>query len=121
MSKTAICPLLKKACVGHDCAWYAHMVGKDPQTGADMDHWDCAVRWLPVLITEQARQTRGVQAAVESARNEAIKTGEKVEQAVRQKDSYVIPPELRLIGQMIQDGKTGQISPPVIDISQNGG
>lgn len=96
MTKLAICPLLKKACVGHDCAWYAHVVGKDPQTGNDMDHWDCAVRWLPIMITEQARQTRGVQAAVESARNEAIKTGEKVEQAVRQQ-----PNPLQLIGQML--------------------
>ena len=72
MRKTPICPLMKKPCIEHDCAWYAHMEGMNPQNGATMDHWDCAVKWLPILITEQARQTRGVQASVESMRNETI-------------------------------------------------
>lgn len=70
--KEPVCPLLKKACLGHDCAWYAHMEGMNPQNGAVMDHWDCAIKWLPILITEQARQTRGVQASVESMRNETV-------------------------------------------------
>lgn len=73
MAKAPFCPLTKKACAEHECAWYAHMEGINPQTGKPMDHWDCAVKWLPILITEQARQTRGVQASVESFRNEATK------------------------------------------------
>ncbi|WP_080425296.1 hypothetical protein [Burkholderia ubonensis] len=72
-SKKNLCPLLKKPCVEHECAWYAHVVGRDPQTGRDVDHFDCSVRWIPMLITEGARQTRGVQAAVESMRNETVK------------------------------------------------
>lgn len=52
--------------------WYAHVEGKHPQTGHDIDYWDCAVRWLPLMMTEQARHMKGVQAAVESFRNETI-------------------------------------------------
>lgn len=72
MAKGPICPLLKKTCIEHDCAWYGHMEGINPQTGKPTDHWDCSMKWIPILITEQARQTRGVQAAVESHRNEAV-------------------------------------------------
>lgn len=70
--KDLICPLLKKACIEHDCMWYAHIEGQNPQNGAVQDYWDCAVRWLPVMMTENARQTRGVQSAVESFRNESV-------------------------------------------------
>lgn len=73
MSKKELCPLLKKPCIGHECMWFSHVVGQDPQTGRDVDVWDCSVRWLPVMITAQARETRGVQAAVESMRNEVVK------------------------------------------------
>ncbi|EEE06840.1 hypothetical protein KTE49_20760 [Burkholderia multivorans] len=71
-AKKVVCPLLKKPCLEHECAWFAHVVGRDPQTGRDVDHWDCSVRWLPVMMTEGARQTRGVQAAVESMRNDVV-------------------------------------------------
>lgn len=70
MKKEPICPLLRKPCVEHECKWWIHVVGKNPQTGGDMDHWDCSMAWLPVMLTENARVSRGVQAAVESARNE---------------------------------------------------
>ena len=72
MSKGPICPLLKKPCIEHDCMWYCHVVGRHPQTGGDLDTWDCSIRWLPVMLTEGARMTKGVQAAVESFRNETI-------------------------------------------------
>lgn len=72
-AKKVLCPLLKKPCLEHECAWFAHFVGRDPQSGRDMDHFDCSIRWIPMMITENARQTRGVQAAVESMRNETVK------------------------------------------------
>jgi hypothetical protein len=67
-----LCPLIKKPCLEHGCQWYAHLEGINPQTGKPMDHWDCAIKWIPVMITEQARQTRGVQASVEDFRNKSI-------------------------------------------------
>ena len=67
----------------HRCAWYTHVTGQDPQTGKQMDHWDCAVRWLPVLITEQARQTRNVGASVDSMRNEVVQRQDVLNSAIR--------------------------------------
>jgi len=78
-----ICPLLKKECAGHNCAWYTHVIGKDPQTGKDMDHWDCAVKWIPVMITEAARQTHSVASSVESMRNEVIQRQDVLNNAVQ--------------------------------------
>lgn len=66
------CPLLKKACIESDCAFWTHMLGTHPQTSAPVDQWGCAVAWLPVLLVENARHARGVQAAVESTRNEIV-------------------------------------------------
>lgn len=81
--KYPICPLLKKPCIAHDCAWYGHMTGTDPSTGKDMDLWDCSIKWIPILITEQARQTRGVQAAVETMRNENVKASAELNQSFK--------------------------------------
>lgn len=73
-----LCPLLKKACIEHQCAFYTHVVGTDPQTGGAMDHWDCAVKWLPVLLIEGAQQTRQAGAAIESFRNEMVKANDRI-------------------------------------------
>jgi hypothetical protein len=77
-----VCPLLKKECIEHQCAWYTHVLGKNPQTAKDMDHWDCAVKWLPLLITESARQTHNVAASVDSMRNEVIERQDVLNNAV---------------------------------------
>lgn len=82
MSKTPLCPLLKEECIEHQCAWFTHVTGLNPQTGAAMDHWDCAVRWLPMLITEGARQTRNVAASVDSMRNEVVERQDQLNNAV---------------------------------------
>ena len=67
-----ICPLHKKdmAKVCHDCPWWTLLRGKNPQTGADLDEWACAIGLLPVLLVEGSRQTRSVAAATESFRND---------------------------------------------------
>lgn len=68
-----LCPLLKKDCVQMQCAWFTQIRGKNPQTGADVDEWGCAVTWLPVLMIENSQQQRQTGAAVESFRNEMVK------------------------------------------------
>lgn len=70
---TPICPLLKKECIEHKCAFFTHIVGMHPQTGKELDQWDCSIRWLPILITEGARQTHNACAGIESMRNEIVK------------------------------------------------
>lgn len=78
MSKKILCPLLKKPCIEHECAWFANIQGNNPQTGAVMDHWDCSVKWIPIMVLEGARHTRGVQAATENMRNEVIQRQDKL-------------------------------------------
>jgi len=70
---TKLCPLLKKECIEHQCAWYTHIIGANPQSGQAMDHWDCAIQWIPMLLVDGTQQARQTGAAVESFRNEMVK------------------------------------------------
>ena len=47
-----------------------------------MDHWDCAVTWLPLMMTEQARMTRCVAGSIDSMRNEVVKRQDDLQAAV---------------------------------------
>jgi capsule polysaccharide export protein KpsE/RkpR len=49
----------------------------DPNTGTDVDHWSCAVTWMPMLTIENSQQQRQTGAAVESFRNEVVKSNEE--------------------------------------------
>ena len=66
------CPLLKKKCVEHDCKFYVQVMGTHPQTGQDVNNFDCAISWLPVLLIEGSQQSRHTGAAIESFRNEMV-------------------------------------------------
>lgn len=77
-----MCPLIKKKCIQHECRFWIHVTGKHPQSGVSLDHFDCAVAWLPVLLVDNARHTVGVQAAVESMRNEVIQRQDALNNAV---------------------------------------
>jgi hypothetical protein len=78
----SLCPLLKKDCVQMQCSWFTQLRGKNPQTGADVDEWGCAVTWLPMLLIENSQQQRQTGAAVESFRNEMVKANESSQQAL---------------------------------------
>lgn len=71
------CPLIKKDCIENKCAWYMHVRGMNPNTGEDVDHWGCAVSWMPMLTIENSQQQRSTGAAVESFRNEVVRANEK--------------------------------------------
>lgn len=70
-----ICPLHKVDCseVCHKCPWWVQVRGKNPQSGEEVDDWQCAIAWMPMLSVEVARTARGGQAATESMRNEIIR------------------------------------------------
>jgi hypothetical protein len=68
------CPLVKKECVGLKCAWFTKVTGHDTNTGAQVDEYQCAVAWLPLLLIENSSQQRQTGAAVESFRNEMVRT-----------------------------------------------
>jgi len=70
------CPLLKKPCIEHQCKFYVHLLGNDPQTGKGIDKFDCAMAFIPILLIEGAQQTRQAGAAIESFRNEMVKANQ---------------------------------------------
>lgn len=68
------CPLNKfEPCKELECAWFTQIRGHNPNTGADVDEWGCAISWLPILMIENSQQQRSTGAAVESFRNEMVK------------------------------------------------
>ena len=70
------CPLIKKDCVGLTCAWYTRVQGYDMNSGNQVDSYECAISWLPMLLIENSGQQRQTGAAVESFRNEMVKSNE---------------------------------------------
>jgi hypothetical protein len=76
------CPLLKKDCIGLQCAWFTQMRGHNPNTGKEVDEWSCAMTWLPILLIENSQQQRSTGAAVESFRNEMVKANESSQQTL---------------------------------------
>ncbi len=63
------CPLLKEECIQFKCVFWTHLRGKDPQSGEEIDEYNCAVSWLPMLLIENAKEVRQGAAATESFRN----------------------------------------------------
>lgn len=70
-----ICPFHKqdvsKTC--HKCPLWVKVHGRNPNTGEDVDDWRCSFAWLPMMLIENAQQSRQAGAAVESMRNEIVK------------------------------------------------
>jgi hypothetical protein len=63
---------VSKVC--HRCPLYVQIRGKNPQSNEEVDRWDCSLALLPMLLIENAQQSRQTGAAVESFRNEASRT-----------------------------------------------
>lgn len=71
------CPLNGfEPCKQLDCAWFVKLAGTDPNTGKPVDEFGCAMAWMPMLLIENAQQSRQTGAAVESFRNEMVKQSE---------------------------------------------
>lgn len=69
------CAIVKGPCWRHRCAQYRHVIGKHPQSGKDIEEYDCVFNWVPILTIENTQQTIQLAAAIESERNELIKEG----------------------------------------------
>lgn len=71
------CPLDGfKPCRQLECAWFMQIRGTNPNSGESVDEWGCSMAWLPMLMIENSQQQRGTSAAVESFRNEMVKSNE---------------------------------------------
>lgn len=71
------CPLHSfEPCKELECAWFTQIRGHNPNSGKEVDEWACAIAWIPVLLIENSQQQRQTGAAVESFRNEMVKSNE---------------------------------------------
>jgi len=77
MKDGEFCPLIKKKCVGHKCAWYTQVQGFNPQTGQEVNDYKCAVAWMPMMAVENSQMSRQTTAAVESFRNETVAANDR--------------------------------------------
>jgi hypothetical protein len=92
------CPLNSFApCKELDCSWFIQIRGNNPNSGEEIDHWGCAISWMPILMLENSQQQRQTGAAVESFRNEMVKANE-VGQQVLLAAAGVTPAQQVLIG-----------------------
>jgi hypothetical protein len=85
--ESSICPLHRKYChkVCHTCPWWQHVRGTNPNTGEEVDKWDCAIALLPLLMLETSLQVRQGAAATESFRNEWVQLSKAQEQMAADK------------------------------------
>lgn len=87
------CPLIKESCKTVKCSWFTQVRGCNPNTGENVDEWGCAVTWLPVLMIENSQQQRHTGAAVESLRNNMLKSV-KANQQLTAAMGNIYPPAL---------------------------
>jgi hypothetical protein len=77
------CPLDGfKPCRQLECAWFMKVTGSNPNTGESIDEWGCSMAWLPIMMLENSQQQRQTGAAVESFRNEVVKTNTEMQEAL---------------------------------------
>lgn len=81
----------------HRCNWLVTLAGQNPQTGEQVDERGCAMTWLPLLLVENSRVSRGTSAAVESFRNEMVKASEVSQQVLLAAAQVQQTPALRVI------------------------
>ena len=74
------CPLIGKDCIQMQCSWFTQVRGMNPNTGEEVDDWSCAITWLPTLMIENSQQQRATGAAIESFRNETVKSTMKAQE-----------------------------------------
>ena len=96
------CPLIGKDCIQLQCAWFTQVRGVNPNTGEEVDDWSCAVTWLPSLMIENSQQQRQTGAAIESFRNETVKSTMKA-QEIYQRELELKAQERLLKSRQIQN------------------
>ena len=97
------CPLIKKDCIQLKCAWFMQIRGSNPQTGAEMDEWGCTIALTPLLLIENAKLQRETGAAVESFRNEMVKSNYSATAAMVEAIANNSKPQLKVINNALDD------------------
>lgn len=73
------CPLHKQAMdqVCHTCPWWQQVRGKHPQSLEEIDRWDCAIAFLPLLLIENSQRQMQTAASVDKVATEMQKTDQQ--------------------------------------------
>lgn len=83
--KKIMCPMMGSECiedgkiVGQEiqaCRFWIRITGQDPQTGKEIDHFDCTFCWQPILMLENSKMQRQTGAAIETFRNEMVQAND---------------------------------------------
>jgi len=65
-----------------DCPKFVTIKGQNPQTGQITDQHGCVDSFLPLLLIENAMVSRQTGAAIESFRNEVVRTNNEARDAI---------------------------------------
>ena len=71
------------------CRWYTKVLGKNPQSEEQIEQWNCAIAWLPILQVETSQTNRGQTSALESFRNETVKGQKTFNALVEQRNNLL--------------------------------
>ena len=71
------------------CRWYTKVLGKNPQSEEQIEQWNCAIAWLPILQVETSQTNRGQTGAIESFRNETVKGQRTFNALVEQRNNLL--------------------------------
>ncbi len=80
MESGDFCPLVNGPCKKFECKWWIQVRGIHPQTGQEVDEWDCTISFLPMLLIENSQQQRQTGAAVENFRNIATEQNQQLQE-----------------------------------------
>lgn len=69
---TAFSKTCRELCMS--CPKFVHIQGTNPQTGEHVDRHGCSDSFIPMLLIENSGQQRQTGAAIESFRNEMVRT-----------------------------------------------
>jgi len=124
------CPLNGMACVngfrsdfkpnqtGHtsECRWWTHVYGKDPQTEKILDHFDCSMAWMPVVMLEVSQMSRHNTSSLDKVANSMEDIGGKIRASFGDMvNAFLTMAETNR--EMIEFKKT---EPSVIEVPPNG-
>jgi len=90
------CPIWKKKMsdVCHACPLWVQVRGKHPQSGEDIDRWDCAMAWMPMLLIENSQMQRFTAASVDKVASVLDEAAQFVAERRDLIDTTPMPPEL---------------------------
>ena len=91
------CPFVGKKCVEHKCVFYKNIIGTDPQTGVEINQWDCAISMMPTLAVEISQKVNQASASVDSLKNDLDRQHKENQLIKYHERNRVIQPEVRVI------------------------